>query len=261
MSQTSLSDLFGSYEEQVSQPVEDSIAIMRVLTAKPCTDCRLGQELPNNPGFLWKGNPEAHIAIVSDMPSHADISARRAFADGVGNELNNWIQMAGIGDKDTFITYLVQCETPTVRSKMAKRDNKQRSPNADIETGVCFQARCLRMLKTLPNLEVIWALGLTTMATLLGGDPRIKACQGFWFGTDLLPGTVVFGMPHPRDFDKTTSQSKRGRLKQHLTYFHNEYYGKTTAKGLELCPPKHIMNVLGYRQQERIDARPTELFW
>jgi hypothetical protein len=99
------------------------------------------------------------------------------------------------------------------------------------------------------------------MATLLGGDIRIKMHQGRWFGSDLLLGKVVFGMPHPRDFDRTTSPAKRGKLRQHLQYFHNEYYGKKTAKGLELCPPKHVLNILEYRAQERTDAKQTALFW
>src|SRR5438105_4697519 len=102
MIQTSLAGLFG---DETPAAAEEPIAIMRQLTAQPCKDCRLSLDTPDNPGFLWKGNPDAHIAVVGDMPTANDISARRAFADDVGNELNGWIATAKIPEGDVFYTY------------------------------------------------------------------------------------------------------------------------------------------------------------
>lgn len=253
MIQVGLDDLFGGDDAPQQQ---DPIAIMQELTASPCRSCRLGFDSPTNPGFIWKGNPDAHVAVIGEAPSHADMSCRRAFADGVGNELTNWLQIAQIPLTDIFFTYQVQCRTPIVASKITKKNGRQRAPHYDTEISPCFVPRCLRVLQAMPNLEVVLVLGLSVMGTVLGGNPQIKAYQGFWFGTDLLPGKVVYGLPDPRDFDKTTSETKRGRLKQHLLYLHNEYYGKKNRLGAELCPPKHVMNILAVREGERKDARP-----
>jgi uracil-DNA glycosylase family 4 len=252
MIQTNLTGLFGMEEEQ---PREDTIAIMRELTESPCSSCRLGLGSPGNAGFLWKGNVDAHLAIISDMPTAADMSARRAFADEMGNVLNRWLAIAEVPETDVFVTYMTQCKTPQVHSKLAKRDNQQRAPHHDTETAICFPARCQRVVKSLRKLEVIWALGITTMKMVLGGEPKIKSHQGFWFGTDLFPGVAVFGMPHPRDFDAETSEIKRGRLKQCLLYFKNEYFGKTAAGGKVLCQPRHALGILDYRERERREAR------
>lgn len=252
MIQIGLDSLFA--EEAPSK--EEPISVMQQLTAEPCQSCRLGLDTPSNPGFIWKGNPDAHVAVVGDTPSYGDMSCRRAFADDVGNQLADWLETAGVPLSDVFCTYIVQCKTPVTTSKIAKKNGQQRPPHADAETAHCFPVRCVRVLKAMPNLQVVWALGLTVMDVVLGGDPGIKSHQGFWFGTDLLPGVAVYGLPHPRDFDKTTSEIKKGRLKQHLHYFKNEYYGKKTSKGLELCPPRHVLNILSVREQERKEAKP-----
>lgn len=256
MIQTTLTDLFGS-EEDEPKLAESPIEVMKQLTAASCSACRLGLESPNNPGFIWRGNPDAHIAILGDMPSVHDMSARRAFADELGNELNRWLKSAGISDKDVFLTYIVQCKTPVQHSKIAKLDNTQRVPNKETEIGRCFPERALRIVRALPNLEVLGCLGLTTMKTVLGGDPQIKSHQGKWFGSDLFPGVAVFGMPHPRDFDAKTGDMKRGRLKQCLQYFRNEYYGKTKKDGTVLSPPKKILGILRQMEKERRDAKLT----
>lgn len=256
MNQLGLDSLFESDEAPVQ---ESPIAVMQRLTASPCSSCRLGLDSPNNPGFIWKGNPDAHIAVVGDVPSPADMSTRRSFADEVGNVLSDWVELAGIATEDVFYTYLVQCKTPFVKSKIEKKNDTQRTPHPDTEVAVCFPSRCNTVLRSMPNLEIVWALGLNVMATVLGGNPQVKSHQGFWFGTDLLPGVAVYGLPHPRDFDRTTSEIKKGRLKQLLLYFKNEYYGKKTSKDLEICPPKHVLNILKVREAERKDAKPDHV--
>lgn len=254
MIQVGLESLFGCDEVER----EDPISVMQQLTARSCLNCRLGADSPQNPGFIWKGNPNGHIAVIGDVPSPADMSTRRSFADEEGNKLNDWLELAGVPVDDTFFTYIVQCKTPFMESKLAAKNGKQRPPHKEAETAHCFTARCLRVLKAMPNLEVGLVLGLTVMDTVLGGDPQIKSHQGSWFGVDLLPGVAIYGLPHPRDFDKTTSELKKGRLKQHLLYFKNEYYGKKTGKGKEICPPKRVLDILKVREQERKDARPED---
>jgi hypothetical protein len=85
----------------------------------------------------------------------------------------------------------------------------------------------------------------------------VRAYQGKWFGTDMFPGIAVYNLPHPRDFDKDISSIKRGRLKQGLLFFKNEYFGKSTKAGRVLAAPKKVLNVLDLREKERKDNKPV----
>jgi uracil-DNA glycosylase family 4 len=258
MIQTTLTDLFGPDDE--SQPAQQAtpLDIIREVGAAACMQCRLGLESPHNRGFIWKGNPDGRIAVLGDMPSANDMSAGRAFADEVGNELNSWLRMANIPEKDIFFTYMVQCKTPVMHSKVAALDGKQRTPHPEAETGRCFPNRAMRVLRAMPNLEVCCLLGLDTMEVVLGGNPQIKSHQGNWFGSDLLPGVACFGLPHPRTFDKDTGTLKRGRLKQCLLYFQNEYLtGKTRSDGKVLAEPKKVLGILRAQEEQRRQNRQT----
>lgn len=263
----SLEGWFGEPEEAEK---EEATAVLGALAGGPCRDCRLGLEIPDNPGFLWSGSLEAHVVVVGDMPSAGDLSVRRAFADEAGNELREWLRLAGVSEKDVLATSLVQCPTPAtgrlVTVKAAWKGDEDRSYRSqrapqEGELARCFEPRCLRLIRSLPQAEVVWLLGLLTMGAFLGGEPKVKAYQGRWFGSDLLPGKALFCLPHPRDFNSTTSSSKRGRLRQHLTYFRNEYYGKTTPAGAVLCPPRHALGILGYRERERREKLKAARLW
>jgi len=249
MIEASFLDIFGGADEPAVESPKDIVQLMQEMTAKPCQDCRLGMLYPTNAGLIWYGNPEAPIVVVGDMPSSGDMQARRAFADHTGNELFSWFQQAGIPKKDLFYTYIIQCATPDRTSKVASRNGTQRSPSWS-EVSACFTNRAMKLIKSLPNAEVIICLGMTVMEIILGGNPQAKSHYGFWFGSDLFPGKLIFCLPHPRDFDDETSQSRRDRLRQCLLYFTNEYYGRR-EDGKELCPPKKALSILHYREVER----------
>lgn len=247
-----LGDLFGFDEEPVEK--EDVFAVIRSLTAAPCRDCPLGLLTPSNPGFLWRGNPNAAIAILGDMPSAADMSARKPFVGEQGLELAKWLRLAELKDADVFITSIVQCKTQIQHSKKADKDGEPRTPHRDQESGVCFPSRALRVLKALPNLEVVILLGLFAAKIVLGGDPQVKSHCGFWFGSDILPGKAIFVLQHPRDFDEKTGEEKRGRLKQMFKFFRIEYFGLTQG-GVEIVAPKKVVKLLELLSERRKAAR------
>src|SRR5687768_10837307 len=128
--------------------------VLRELTAEPCRSCPLGYHSPNNPGFLWRGNPEASIAIVGSYPSREDMAARKSFADENGYELKKWLEMAAIHEHQVFMTYLVQCKTRLKKEEAELRGDEkpeQRSPQRDLELQPCFHNRLLRVLRAMPN--------------------------------------------------------------------------------------------------------------
>jgi len=247
----SLDDFFG-----VEPTKEDPNSVLKVLS-HPCTICRLGEEFANG-GMIWKGRTDAHIAVIGDMPNELDMVQRIAF--GSGDErvyLDEWLEGAGIGSTDVFYTYIVQCQTPYHETKIRNSAGdficEQRTPAKD-EITRCFAPRCLRLCKALPNLEVVIALGITTLKVLLGGNPQAKTHHGFWFGSDLLPGVAIFGMPHPREFDNETGELKRGRVRQRLGYFKSEYFGRP-GLGDDGITPRKIMTILAEREQERKEMK------
>ena len=248
-----LANLFGDFLDE-PQEKEDIFRVLKTLTTGHCRDCRLYFKTQDNKGILWSGNPEAHIAIVGDTPSAGDVHSGKAFADDTGNTVRRWLRRGGINEKDVFYTYIVQCPTPKAETKKAGPD-EDKAPQWEKETGICFPKRCLRALQSMPNLEVVLCLGLVTVRALLGGQPKASTHLGFWYGTDILPDVAVYGLPHPRDLNVQGAEVKKGRLRQWLTYFSQDYYGRVNEGGEILIPPKKILTILKQRQQERRESR------
>jgi len=252
MISASLDNFFG-----IDAVKEDVNATLKSL-ARPCTLCRLGQACPDNSGLIWKGNVAAHVAVIGDMPSDLDMQTRIAFCSSSKHSyLEEWLTTAGVPSTDVFYSYMVQCKTPSHETKEKDAEFQpiweQRPPARD-EIKRCFAPRCVRLLKALPNLEVVIPLGLATQTAFLGGNPQARTHHGFWFGSDLLPGVAFFGLPHPREFDSETGELKRGRVKQKLEYFKTEYFGRPGV-GAEVIPPRKVLGILALREQERKDSR------
>jgi len=236
-----VSSLFDFDLEEVQGPKEDPIAVIHEIS-RNCKACRLGQSTDKqNTGFIFAGPTTARIAILGDMPQVQGtvLSKRLPLAGDFMQELGGWLEMLGVAQEDVFILNVMQCKT----SKSKAKDAALRAPYNE-EIDVCFPDRALRVMRALPDLEVVITLGWVAAAALLGRtpEPRLKSHEGAWFGTDYLPGVAVFCLDHPREYGKAADARKRGRLRQHLEFFQSEYLRPSTAK---------IRKVLEIRQAER----------
>jgi DNA polymerase len=178
---------------------EDVLTVIKDLS-KPCYDCRLGysQKPEHNRGLIWRGNPAASIALVSIMPGPKEMETGKPLTGKSGKLSDLWFQYINLDtNKDMYVTNVVQCKPPDVK-KDKKEDGEvsQREPELD-ELSRCFPSRCLRILRAMPNLEVIITMGWTAARSLLGGSPTDSSHMGHWYSTSLLPNKAVFCLPHP----------------------------------------------------------------
>jgi len=189
---------------------------------KKCTACRLGMLAANEhgSGFFFRGSLNAEVAAVTDYPLPVDLLAYSFLGHPAGDEFQKWILRTGLHPKNLFTTYLVQCKTPEAAGNSGQKTCRPPLPE---EIQACFFSRTLPVLKALPNLEVVLALGHQAAKTLLGSKEASKHLQGNWFGTDLLPGAAIFCLPHPREIASRDSAMQRGRLYEFLEFFSNEY--------------------------------------
>jgi len=110
----------------------------------------------------------------------------------------------------------------------------QRDPEID-EIIACFGPRCLRVLRAMPNLEVIMTLGWLPAGVLLGTNkdrdiPRSKTHQGQWFESSILPGIPIFCLSHPaemmhakRSGSEAAYEERNEEIKRCLDNFRREY--------------------------------------
>ena len=222
-------DLFDSFGAPEVDEKSDPLAVLSELTGS-CRECRLGQTTDRqNNGIAYTGSPSARIALLGDMPQVEGtmLSKRQPIAGEPMRELASWLAAVGIAEEDVFIINAVQCKTSKGRAK----DVEIRQPFPE-EVEVCFPGRALRVLQAMPNLEVVVTLGWTAAGALLGANPAPgpKSHEGQWFGTDYLPGVAVICFEHPREYDRDCDARQRGRMRQYLEFFQNEYVRSKTAK-------------------------------
>src|SRR5208283_1871308 len=127
----------------------------------PCFSCELGPQDYHNPGLIYRGNPLARFAFVSEMPGDSEWAQRKAMVGRAGKEFEFWWKHKLHIDIDTeaFVINVVQCRTPKVTKKVNGRYRTSlRSPRPS-ELRKCYPSRCFRVLKAMPNLECIIALG------------------------------------------------------------------------------------------------------
>ena len=234
-------NLFDFDTEEAEKPKEDPLVVIGEVSGN-CKACRLGQSTDKqNTGFIYSGPTTARIAVLGDMPQVQGtvLSRRLPLAGDFMQELGGWLGMLGVAQEDVFVLNVMQCKT----NKSKAKDAVLRDPFPE-EIDVCFPGRALRVLRALPDLEVVITLGWVAAGALLGRtpEPRLKSHEGAWFGTDYLPGAAVFCMDHVREYGKAADARKRGRLRQHLDFFKSEYLKPETAK---------IRKVLDIRQAER----------
>jgi uracil-DNA glycosylase len=196
--------------------------VVKVLTAKPCLDCRLGFRHPTNKGVVVRGVYTARIVGISEAPGPSEMESGKAFSAQAGEELDKWMAYLKIDtNKDMLLTNVVQCNPPS-----GGKEKKQRAPELD-EINTCFNSRALRILKAMPNLEVIITFGWVAAKAILGGEPNTKSHEGNWYTSSLLPGIPVYCMVHPsfilRSTTPTEKENRSGRIVECLDQFKREY--------------------------------------
>lgn len=207
-------------------PKEDIVAVITSLK-HTCKDCRLGIFHPKNPGLVAKGNPLAKIAVVSEAPGDKEMEEGLPLVGKSGRMWDKWAQFAGIDVmRDCYTTNVIQCRPPLEKKEEDGRA-AQRAPKPD-EIDACFDNRALRILRAMPNLEVIITLGWVAAEAILGKNsegvgPTSKSHENRWFGTSILPGVGVFCMVHPSYLLREPTQAKSEKVKSGLTKFRNEY--------------------------------------
>jgi DNA polymerase len=215
-------DIPGLYDEK-----ENVLTVIKDLSF-PCYDCRLGhcQNPKYNKGFIWRGNPNARIALVSIMPGPKEMASGKPLTGGSGELSDKWFKTLSLDTNvDMFVTNVVQCKPPDVKKEGG--EESQREPEMD-ELAACFPGRCLRVLRAMPNLEVVITMGWTAARCLLGGSPTEATHMGHWYTTSLLPGKAVFCLVHPaailRDSEPTPAAlDKRYKVMKCLQKFKRQY--------------------------------------
>jgi len=198
---------------------EDIREVLRELSTN-CTACRLSLLHPYNQGLLVRGNPEARIGVLAEAPGDKETETGKPLVGATGQEWDRWAESIGLNtNKDCFHTNVIQCQPP----KVMKEDRmSQEAPDKD-EIKACWIPRGLRVLKAMPNLEVVVTLGWVAAKAILGGEPKGKSHEGNWFESNALPGIAVFCMTHPSFILREPTPEKDGRVAQCLQAFKREY--------------------------------------
>lgn len=186
-----------------------------------CTACRLSLIHPYNRGLLVRGNPEASIGVLAEAPGDRETEQGKPLVGNSGKEWDKWAKSIGLdSNKDCFHTNVIQCQPPKEQNSEGRWS--QAAPDKD-EIQACWIPRGLRVLKAMPNLEVVITLGWVAAKALLGGEPKAKTHQGNWYETDALPGRAVFCLPHPAFILRDPTPEKDLGVEHAMKAFKREY--------------------------------------
>lgn len=212
---------------------EDITEVLKELSVF-CSSCRLSQTHPFNRGMVTRGNPLAKIAIVGAQPNDSETEKGVPLVGMAGKEFEKWMNKIGVDtQRDTFVTNVIQCQPPKkhINGRMRTRD-----PEKD-EINACFGPRTLRVLRAMPNLEVVVVLGWIAAKAFLGTSndeniPKTKTHEGQWFESSLLPGKAIFCISNPVDIVHLESPEKRIVIEKFLQYFKREVFDQKKVLGL-----------------------------
>jgi uracil-DNA glycosylase len=208
--------LFDIIEEQ-----EDVNTVIKELS-HTCTSCRLSILHPMNKGLIHRGNPLAKIAVIAEAPGDTETERGIPLVGRSGQEFERWMQILKLNPrKDLWISNVISCQP----DKIMKEGRMQQDHPKPDEIAACFAPRTMRVLKAMPNLEVVITMGWVAAKALLGGDPGIKTHEGQWFESSLLPGRAIFCLVHPAYVlrQKDNNPDAAGPTERCLDYFKYEY--------------------------------------
>ena len=184
--QLSLFNLLEEEQEDVKQVIKE--------LSVNCTACHLSSIHPMNKGLIHRGNPQAKIAVIAEAPGDTETERGVPLVGRSGQEFERWMKRIGIDTrKDCWICNVINCQP----NKIIKDGKPSQDTPSKVEVTACFAPRTMRVLKAMPNLEVVITMGWVAARALLGGEPGIKTHEGQWFESSLLPGKAIFCLVHP----------------------------------------------------------------
>lgn len=198
---------------------EDVKDVLKELNVN-CTACRLSFLHPYNRGILTRGDPMSKIGVIAEAPGDKETELGMPLVGPSGREWDRWAKDIGLNTKtDCFHTNVIQCQPHKVikEGKLA-----QEAPDRD-EIKACWIPKGLRILKAMPNLEVVITLGWVAAAAILGGEPKGKSHAGNWYETNALPGIPIFCLPHPAFILRDPTPEKDAGVAQFMIAFKREY--------------------------------------
>lgn len=198
---------------------EDIHSVMKELSIT-CNACRLSFLHPYNRGILVRGEPTAKIAVLAEAPGDKETEQGRPLVGNSGKEWDRWGKAIGLEtNKSCFHTNVIQCQP---RKVLREGKLSQEAPDKD-EIRACWIPRGLRLLKAMPNLEVVITLGWVAAKAILGGEPKEKSHWGNWFEATTLPGIPIFCLPHPAYILRDPTPEKDLRVVESMKAFKREY--------------------------------------
>lgn len=215
---------------EVVEEKENINQVMKELSST-CNSCRLSSLHPDNRGIIWRGSVDAKIAVIGEAPGDKETEKGVPMVGPSGQEWERWASLMKINTvKDCFISNILQCQPERVQ-----KDGRwsQEAPD-DKEIKACFPNRTLRVLKAMPNLEVIITLGWVAASALLGEQASTKTHEAQWFESDIIPGIPIFCLLHPSFLLRDPSIEKTKALEYNLSLFRREYVDPTTSKILDI---------------------------
>src|ERR1700761_5413714 len=89
---------------------EDINKVIKEL-AVTCTSCHLALLHPLNKGLIYKGNPEAKIAVIAEAPGDTETERGIPLIGRSGQEFERWMRYIKLNiNRDLFITNVLQCQ-------------------------------------------------------------------------------------------------------------------------------------------------------
>lgn len=198
---------------------EDIKSVLKELNTT-CTSCRLSFLHPYNRGLLVRGNPLAKIGVLAEAPGDKETEKGLPLVGNSGKEWDRWATAIGLNtNTDCFATNVIQCQP----HKIMKEGKMSQEPPDKDEIRACWIPRGLRILKAMPNLEVVITLGWVAARAMLGGEPKGKSHEGNWFESTTLPGIPVFCLVHPSFVLRDPTPDKDARVTECMNAFKREY--------------------------------------
>lgn len=198
---------------------EDIVTVLKDVSVN-CTACRLSFLHPHNRGLLIRGKPTAKIAVLAEAPGDKETEQGMPLVGASGREWDRWAKAIGIDtNADCFHTNVIQCQPHKIEKEGRMQ---QEAPDKD-EIKACWIPRGMRVIKAMPNLEVVITLGWVAAKALLGGEPKQKSHEGNWYESTALPGIPIFCLPHPAGILREPSPEKDARVAECMKSFKREY--------------------------------------
>jgi uracil-DNA glycosylase family protein len=168
--------------------------------ADECQGCPLYRNATQT--VFGEGQRSARVMLVGEQPGHEEDLEGRPFVGPAGRVLDQALEAAGIGRKETYVTNVVKHFkwTPKEKHRMHKKPNAREI------------AACLPWLEKEVELikpEVLVCLGATAAQALLGRDFRVSTQRGRFVPTNLA--THALATVHPSLILRQRTSEERHR--------------------------------------------------